>query len=352
MIKEQDINNSHFRTYESCRIVKGAKRTIICDTERKRAHLITEDINTILSQDKTLTIGEIKEKYGKDNEDTIQEYFNYLLDHEFIFLCTKEELKLFPEMDLSWESPSIISDAIIDYDSNSDYDFNAIFNQLIDLGCIHLAIRFYNNIEVSLIENILTLLNESTIEKVEINVKHTTIFSDKSVFETLKKDFPRLTTVIVYNSPIKDINKDPDAFDLNYTKETLKPTTHCGYISPNTFRYNTSFFLESLSFNNCLNKKIAIDTNGDIKNCPSFKNSYGNIKSETLIETINNSDLKHLWTITKDSVDKCKDCEFRYICSDCRAFTEQGDLYSKPLNCGYDPYTAKWDIKLEAKLQD
>jgi hypothetical protein len=32
------------------------------------------------------------------------------------------------------------------------------------------------------------------------------------------------------------------------------------------------------------------------------------------------------------------------MCSDCRAYVENpNDLYSKPLKCGYDPYTTKWE---------
>jgi len=39
----------------------------------------------------------------------------------------------------------------------------------------------------------------------------------------------------------------------------------------------------------------------------------------------------------------CKDCEFRYVCTDCRAYrADAEDLYSKRARCSYDPYTATW----------
>lgn len=48
--------------------------------------------------------------------------------------------------------------------------------------------------------------------------------------------------------------------------------------------------------------------------------------------------------ITKDKITGCKDCEFRYICTDCRAYIEEPeDIYSKPLKCGYDPNTGEWE---------
>ncbi|HLT42986.1 MAG TPA: hypothetical protein VKZ95_09805, partial [Sphingobacteriaceae bacterium] len=43
-------------------------------------------------------------------------------------------------------------------------------------------------------------------------------------------------------------------------------------------------------------------------------------------------------------VDVCKDCEFRYICQDCRAYLKNSDdLYSKPLKCTYNPYEGVWE---------
>lgn len=80
------------------------------------------------------------------------------------------------------------------------------------------------------------------------------------------------------------------------------------------------------------------------KNCPSMKESYGNIKDTTLIEALEKPGFKKYWNITKDQINVCKDCEFRYICTDCRAYLEDpDDIYSKPLKCGYNPYTCEWE---------
>ena len=75
--------------------------------------------------------------------------------------------------------------------------------------------------------------------------------------------------------------------------------------------------------------------------------SFGNIKDTTLEEALNHPEFKKYWNITKDQIEVCKDCEFRHICTDCRAYTErthfQEDIdLSKPLKCGYNPYTNEW----------
>ena len=52
---------------------------------------------------------------------------------------------------------------------------------------------------------------------------------------------------------------------------------------------------------------------------------------------------KNTGSINKDLIDVCKDCEFRYICTDCRAYIQdKNNIYSKPAKCNYDPYNAEW----------
>ena len=72
--------------------------------------------------------------------------------------------------------------------------------------------------------------------------------------------------------------------------------------------------------------------------------SYGNVKDTTLKEVISNPEFQELWTISKDQIDVCKDCEFRHMCTDCRAFIKDPEnIYSQPSKCTYNPYICKWD---------
>ena len=72
--------------------------------------------------------------------------------------------------------------------------------------------------------------------------------------------------------------------------------------------------------------------------------SYGNVNEIKIVNALQNKSFKKYWNVTKDQIDVCKDCEYRYVCTDCRAYIETpDDMYSKPLKCGYDPYTNKWE---------
>ena len=71
--------------------------------------------------------------------------------------------------------------------------------------------------------------------------------------------------------------------------------------------------------------------------------SYGHIMSDSLKNVASNDDFRKIWGLSKDGIEVCSDCEFRYICVDCRAYVENSDTdNSKPAKCNYDPYSGSW----------
>lgn len=166
-----------------------------------------------------------------------------------------------------------------------------------------------------------------------------------SIFKELVSKFPNLLEIVVHSCPsnlLRKFNVDSSSI-VSYTNRMIDSNLHCGNISSNYFTPNISFYLESLKHNSCLNQKISIDVNGFIKNCPSMSKSFGNVFEDNIEDIVNSNEFQLLWNIKKDDIEVCKDCEFRYICTDCRAYVEDPkDIYSKPLKCGYNPYTAEW----------
>jgi SPASM domain peptide maturase of grasp-with-spasm system len=158
----------------------------------------------------------------------------------------------------------------------------------------------------------------------------------------LLKEHKRLTEIFFFNSK-KNAVEEKLGVRLIYIDTPNLNKNSCGQICHATFSKNISHFTEAQQFNSCLNKKISIDEVGNIKNCPSQKKGFGNIETSNLIEVLNNEDFKMLWRIKKDDIEICKDCEYRYICTDCRVFIQDSkNLFSKPSKCSYDPYTATW----------
>ena len=109
------------------------------------------------------------------------------------------------------------------------------------------------------------------------------------------------------------------------------------------FVVNMEHFSEAQDHNTCLNRKISIDAHGTIRNCPAFSISYGNVRSVRLAEAVGLKTFQDPWKIRKDDIKICRSCEFRYICTDCRAFlSDSSDVLSKPATCSYDPSSAAW----------
>lgn len=328
--------------FACCFSVKGANRAIICDLQRNRYTFIPDDLHDVLESNDGKNLTEIKKNYDNKYDEIFDEYFDFLLENEFIFFTDYPDL--FPKMSLEWHEPAIINNAIIDV--LYDFNFVMIFDQLTSLQCKSIEIRFFKTVKIGFIQMILYYLEK--VKSIITSVGFIINSSDETEV-TLLNDliikYPRVSYFIIGNHEenkfIQPVRQEMGY--LYYTTEKIISLNQCGLISKNSFAINTKLFTESQHHNTCLNKKISIDINGNIKNCPSMQKSFGNIKDTSLEEAINHLDFKKYWNINKDQIEVCKDCEFRHICTDCRAYLEQPDNpYSKPLKCGYNPYTNEW----------
>ena len=204
----------------------------------------------------------------------------------------------------------------------------------------------FNKVALSDLELLLALFYTPDVEVTEL---HIIIVDDGYTLENIKYLFQhnlRLTTLII--SGAKENARHDDFFVGNshivFTTRHVYLPTCCGNFAPEQFVINLPFFTESQSHNTCLHRKVAIDREGNIKNCPSMARSFGNIKDTHLVDVIANEEFTKLWHIKKDQISICQDCEFRHVCMDCRAYLENpNDIYSKPLKCGYNPYTMEWE---------
>jgi SPASM domain peptide maturase of grasp-with-spasm system len=132
--------------------------------------------------------------------------------------------------------------------------------------------------------------------------------------------------------------------NVYHIKSRLTDATHCGNILKSYFSINMETYLESLSFNSCLNRKVGIDEKGNVKNCPSLSKIYGNVLEDSICELVLRTDFQEAWMIKKDDIADCKICEFRHMCTDCRLGDKGAfEKSKKPKKCNYDPYSATWN---------
>lgn len=98
-------------------------------------------------------------------------------------------------------------------------------------------------------------------------------------------------------------------------------------------------YFRNKKIHNCFGTKLYIDYKLDVYPCVMERRlSYGNLE-HTLLKDMVGDDCVFL---TKDKIEGCKDCEFRYACFDCRPDSNGNEVYAKPWFCTYDPYNGIW----------
>lgn len=340
------MNESIFKLYANCIPVKGARRSLLCDLQNQKAHFIPNDLYHILTAFAGRPASEIKDNFDADCASTIDEYFSFLVEHEFGFWC--DEPDAFPPLELSWDRPEVVTNAIIDVDTTSCHDYYSLFQQLSDMGCEAVQLRIYAPLSLGEVTRIVEICETGYFRHLDIFLAHNPTLTEEDL-RTLCFEHQIISRVIIHSSPEESHTVlDPLPIVISFTRQSITPES-CGCVHQEYFVVNVEHFVEAQHFNTCLNRKIGIAANGDIKSCPSMWNSCGNAQSTPLINIVGTPEWRQLARITKDDIDVCRDCEFRYICTDCRAWLE-GDLYSKPAKCSYDPYTATWRSPVDANV--
>jgi radical SAM protein with 4Fe4S-binding SPASM domain len=130
---------------------------------------------------------------------------------------------------------------------------------------------------------------------------------------------------------------DPDLLPDKYRRPEIRPP----------FFTSEPAFQHACNYNSCLAGKIAITSDGDVIPCIFARNRIcGNILSTALSQILEQTLLQECWCTTKDLVTKCKDCEYRYACPDCRPLaqgTSESKEWLSPSPCPYNPYTGNWE---------
>jgi len=95
---------------------------------------------------------------------------------------------------------------------------------------------------------------------------------------------------------------------------------------------------------NCFGRRLYISTNLNVYPCVMERRvSHGSLRNNTLKNILKSS----IFEMTKDNIEVCSDCEFRYCCHDCRPDSLSDNIFAKPWYCTYNPYNGEWtDVEI------
>lgn len=336
----------YFNLFSNILVTKGFSRILISDLQRNSSGLYPLELYEIIEELKCKSIENILDNYHPESRLFIKEYIDVLLEKEYGFLTDGDWDGNFPPLSYQFREPSTISNIFIEINDHIIPD--TLKESIENLGVKHLVIYSHIKLSIKQFQDIDSQFKKSVLHGIEIlSPFHDQI--DINFVNNLNQTLERTYSLMFHNCPKSPFKvKDEFRFTLYFTEEELKISS-CGKVDMKYFNTHLTKVSEALHHNSCLHKKIGIDLQGNIKNCPLMGESFGNISEVSLEEALARPGFKKYWHITKDQVETCKDCEFRYICTDCRAYTErnhknsEGLDISKPLKCGYNPYTGKWE---------
>jgi SPASM domain peptide maturase of grasp-with-spasm system len=343
---------SHLRLFADCIPVEGVRRSAIYDLTRHEVHLLPTEYLPLVRWLTSRTVGAVLDELTRlDDPAPVMTLIDFLDDNELVMLT--DDPDRFPPIEEVWDAPGRVHNAIIDVDTVL-HDFADLFAQLDALGCEFVQIRSFSVLLTpERCRELLRHARDTSIRSIELILRHD---PDLPVdrYAELRRDEPLIVSMTVHSAPadrseLIDIGGPPMGGGVQkevvFTRQVIDSERHCGVITPSYLNApSVSNYIESRHFNGCLNRKISIDARGEIRNCPSMPRAFGSARRRRLDAVLDDPEFTAVWTVNKDLIDVCRQCEFRYICSDCRAYVEDPvDANSKPLKCGYDPTTGEWE---------
>lgn len=176
------------------------------------------------------------------------------------------------------------------------------------------------------------------------------VLTKKSIKKALDKQIPiRLASVEMKDVPSFQLNSFDVPFrtdlprltgraDLSlYSKDMLKRKL----IKKETFSRPISIeeFYKNKTIHNCYGERLYIDCELNIYPCAMERRiCYGNSSGKHISKIVHDQFAK----LTKDKIDGCKDCEYRYACYDCRCDANSAQINAKPWYCTYDQEKGVW----------
>lgn len=343
----KSYQHKYLYVFADCLLTKGAFRSLLSDVSRRKMYFIDNDYAELFPLFREYQLGQLVDMIDDDDVNKFEDFVRFLTSNELAEFV--DDIKAFPGIEVAWEEPSQILRAIID-SRTLEHDFEMIFSQLFQLDCKFIQLRFYETRDVAYLENVLSHAISKDFRSVDLLIKDNDFQTSYSILENLIESYPIIGNIVVHSSSKDSIHKFKSDSKVScrnkvlYTTQNIDSCSSCGIINlEGMFVPNLVDFMENKLFNSCLNKKIGIDEDGFVKNCPSMPRHFGHSSTVRLSDIIINPEFTSIWGINKKKISICQDCEFQDICIDCRSYvTDMSDLYSKPKKCNYDPYSATW----------
>ena len=264
----------YFNLFSNIIVTRGFNRVLFSDLQRNISELYPVELGDIIDSLEIKSIENILKGLDTHSRTLFNEYIDELLEKEYGFITSDNwELNL-PKIPTTYNDYSTISNLFIEIEDVSS--IHKIKNSVDNLLVKYIVIHCYKNLTIEDFIEIDNYFEKSTLIGIEIYCPFYTGVTNKFLSK-INEQSKRFYNIIFFNCKKVPFKRQKDfRFAIEFTNIGIDRMS-CGKINLKYFNTNISKVLESLNHNSCLHKKISIDLNGNIKNCPSMTQSFGNI---------------------------------------------------------------------------
>lgn len=323
------MKNYILKWNEQILLVEGYNRTCLYDLPRGQYKLVDKEIRSLIDRIEGRNLSEIKLTLT----DMELDWIDFLLADEYLLQIPANLIDCFPKINLTFESPSIITSAII-LDSDSVL---STLKFLKTLNCRHVLIRVKDEKELDSILN--NHLQKTNFQCVDFQIMKLNI--DIEELKLMLDGWSVVGDVTIVN------HSEFEKVSLNNHFTFIK--NHSERIRGNSFK--PSFYMsiesytESLQKNLYYNQKLFFFKN-EIYLTEDCNESIGNIEKidQNSFERNLKNSANGFWSITKEKITVCKVCEFRRMCADRRIpkRVNNENLFYLEHECTYNPFISLW----------
>ncbi|RBL89291.1 grasp-with-spasm system SPASM domain peptide maturase [Chitinophaga flava] len=331
-----------FRLFASCQIVPGKYSSAVYDLDRSAIYELPNHLLEVLQQTETVPVDDMEAVFGHEQASQIHTFLDKFVDKEIAFYTTEPER--FPSIDFTWEMPRFITNAVIETDGTHAFDYHQLLYQLDQLLCQALQLRV---LHVPSKEELTTMLLDN-IAAAQLNYIELLLPFDETIslqdLQAIMDQQPRLRRIFIYAATADEILlNESDRFGrkiISFQKDIrIDPFEK---IRPDRFSPNIISYPEALHHNIGLNRKVCINSKGEIKNYLSHTASFGNINNVRLDTVIQQEIFQEKWFLSNDKIEICKDCKYRYACVSNSDIREEAGKYYKVDMCSFNQQDNTW----------
>lgn len=270
---------------------------------------------------------------NESDRSLIESCIKQLIENKIVFITSNPEQ--FPEIGYNIDNFSLIENLHICFNESNE-NSNSLIVETIDLLKVKAVKLNFTECSEKYTHEILKLLSTTHLESIECVFDYVINKITETFLHNLLPINRAITVFSISNLPSGFRLKD-DPTILLFDNDAVYPK----------FAPTFPLYSESQNYNTYFNRKLFIDSNGEIKNAPEcieviekLDTITSAIQLKTVIENVQN---QKYWFVKKDNIDVCRDCEFRHVCVDNRVPIQRNENeWYHQTECNFNPYITKW----------